>query len=54
MLATERRDLMPSDSAPWAILEGIEALPRKISVALPARAQAQFLKRYVALAERKL
>lgn len=49
MLATERRDLMPSDSTPWPILEGIEALPRKISVALPARAQAQFLKRFIEL-----
>lgn len=49
MLATERRDLMPADQTPWAILAGVEALPRKIIAMQPARAQAMFIKRYVEL-----
>lgn len=49
LLATERRDLMPSDTTPWAILEGVEALPRRIIAMQPARAQAMFIKRYVEL-----
>lgn len=51
MLATERRDLMPADAAPWPILDGIEPLPRKIMAMQPSRAQAVFLKRYVELTE---
>lgn len=47
LLATERRDLMPDDDTPWAILDGIEPLPRKIITMQPSRAQALFLKRYV-------
>lgn len=49
LLATERRDLMPADETPWAILDGIEPLPRKITTMQPSRAQAVFLKRYVEL-----
>lgn len=49
LLATERRDLMPLDATPWAILEGVTPLPRKIAAMQPSRAQAQFLKRYVEL-----
>ena len=49
LLATERRDLMPSDRTPWPILDGIDALPRKIIAVQPARAQAMFIKRYVEL-----
>ena len=49
LLATERRDLMRADSTPWAILAGVEALPRKIVAVQPSRAQAMFIKRYVEL-----
>ena len=49
LLATERRDLMPRDATPWAILDGIEPLPRKIIPMQPPRAQAMFLKRYIEL-----
>lgn len=49
LLATERRDLMPADETPWAILDGIEPLPRKIMAMYPNRAHAAFLKRYVEL-----
>lgn len=49
LLATERRDLMPDDATPWAILAGIEPLPRRIATMQPSRAQAMFLKRYVEL-----
>lgn len=49
LLATERRDLMPPDDTPWAILDGIEPLPRRIVAMQPSRAQAIFLKRYVEL-----
>lgn len=49
LLATERRDLMPADATPWAILDGIEPLPRKIIAVQPSRAQALFIKRYVEL-----
>ncbi len=53
MLATERRDLMPADDTPWAILDGIEPLPRKIIAMHPAKAQSVFLKRYVELTEHR-
>ena len=53
LLATERRDLMPADPAPWAILDGIDPLPRKIIAVQPGRAMAQFLKRYIELTERR-
>lgn len=49
MLATERRDLMPSDSTPWPILQGVEPLPKKIYTWSPARAKAAFLQRYIEL-----
>lgn len=49
LLATERRDLMPEDATPWAILEGIDPLPRRITTMQPSRAQAMFLKRYIEL-----
>lgn len=49
LLATERRDLMPADRAPWPILDGVDALPRKIVAVQPSRAQAMFIKRFVEL-----
>lgn len=52
MLATERRDLMPADETPWAILEGIEALPRKIIAMPPAKARGLFLARYIEITHR--
>lgn len=51
MLATERRDLMPHDPTPWPILEGIEPLPRPISLTHPDKIKAKFLARYVELTE---
>ena len=53
LLATERRDLMPADDTPWAILDGIEPLPRKITAMQPSRAQVLFLKRYIELTEHR-
>lgn len=51
LLATERRDLLPADPTPWALLEGIEPLERPIRAVLPARAQALFVRRYVELTD---
>jgi len=51
LLATERRDLMPADGAPWKLLEGIEPLPRKITGMLPGRALGVFVRRYIELTE---
>lgn len=53
MLATERRDLMPPDPTPWAILDGIEPLPKRIIAMSPVKAQAVFLKRYIQLTENR-
>lgn len=49
LLATERRDLMPRDSTPWPILDGVEPLPRKITTVSPNVAQARFIRRWVEL-----
>lgn len=39
LLATERRDLMPTHSAPWACLDGIEPLERTIAPLSPDEAK---------------
>ena len=52
LLATERRDLMPADDTPWAILDGVTPLERRITALRPDRAQAMFLKRWVDLTTR--
>ena len=49
LLATERRDLMPADTTPWPILEGIQPLHGRIYGMAPPKAQAAFLRRYVEL-----
>jgi len=51
MLATERRDLMAADTAPWLCLAGIEPLARPIHAWTPSRAKAAFLQRYIELTE---
>lgn len=53
LLATERRDLMPADSTPWAILDGIDPLPRNIRAMPPPRSASHFLKRYIELTENR-
>lgn len=53
LLATERRDLMPADSTPWAVLAGIDALPRRIIAMPPAKARSHFLTRYIELTENR-
>lgn len=50
MLATERRDLMAPDSAPWAILEGIKPRPGYISPMNALTAESTFLSRFKELA----
>ena len=51
MLATERRDLMPSDPAPWPCLAGIEPMAKPIRPWTPSRAKAAFLQRYIELTD---
>ena len=53
LLATERRDLMPDDDTPWAILDGITPLPRRIGAMPPSKAKALFLARYIELTEQR-
>lgn len=49
MLATERRDLMPTDGAAWAILEGIEPLPDTLTPLGPRDAYKLFMARWIDL-----
>ena len=42
-LATEKRDLMPHSTEPWAYLVGIEALPESIEPMPPQTAKQTFL-----------
>lgn len=49
LLATERRDLMPHDPAPWAILEGVAPLPKQVwPISIP-EALDWFLQNYIDL-----
>lgn len=50
MLATERRDLMPPNGQPWAILKGVMPRQAIISPQMPAAAEAMFLRRFKELA----
>ena len=43
VLATERRDLMPMDSADWSCISGITPLSRTIKPLAPEDAAAQFM-----------
>lgn len=52
-LATERRDLMPADDAPWAILEGISPIVPTITALPPEKAQAGFMAWYRQIKETK-
>lgn len=45
MLATERRDLMPSDDTDWPILEGVRALDKRLIAINCGRAEAAFMQR---------
>lgn len=49
LLATEKRDLMPSGTVLWPILDGIEPLTNKILPLNPRQAKDLFLVRYRAL-----
>lgn len=46
MLATERRDLLAPDSAPWPALAGVSARRAPITPKLPLSAEAEFLRRF--------
>ena len=46
MLATERRDLMPTSEDTWDVLEGIEPQPSSITSWSPDQARVRFLERY--------
>lgn len=50
MLATERRDLLPSDTTPWVLLEGIIPLQKTIFPATASRSLGMFASRYLELA----
>lgn len=42
-LATEKRDLMPEDPNPWAVLQGITPDPRPLAPWSPEEAEANFI-----------
>ncbi|OWW18430.1 metal-dependent phosphohydrolase [Noviherbaspirillum denitrificans] len=50
MLATERRDLMPPDATPWAILEGVKPRNGNISPVSSHLAESMYLSRFKELA----
>lgn len=50
MLATERRDLMPPDTTPWPILEGIKPRNGNINPVSSLQAESMFLARFKELA----
>ncbi len=47
-LATEKRDLMPHSSEPWAALAGVTAVPARIVPMGPQEAKAAFLEHFEA------
>ncbi|MBC2731353.1 metal-dependent phosphohydrolase [Thiobacillus sp.] len=49
LLATERRDLMPHDPAPWAILEGVAPLPKQVRPISIPEALDWFMQNYIDL-----
>lgn len=49
LLATERRDLMPSDATEWAVTNGIRPLNKSIHALHPNHAETIFLKRLVGI-----
>ena len=53
VLATERRDLMPMDTADWSSIAGITPMSRTIKPMPPDVATAQFLEMFFTLTNQK-
>ena len=53
VLATERRDLMPMDTADWSSIAGITPMSRTIKPMTPDVANAKFLEMFFALTNQK-
>lgn len=53
LLATERRDLMPMDTADWSSIAGITPLRRTINPKSPEAASAQFMEMFFMLTNQK-
>ena len=53
VLATERRDLMPMDTADWSSISGITPLSRTIKPKSPEAASAQFMEMFFMLSNQK-
>ena len=53
VLATERRDLMPMDTADWSSIAGITPLSRTIRPKSPEAASAQFMEMFFMLTNQK-
>lgn len=49
LLATERRDLMPLDSAEWPVISGVCPLAKTIEALDPQRAKSLFLERLLTI-----
>ena len=53
VLATERRDLMPMDTADWSSIAGITPMSRTIKPMIPEAASAQFMEMFFMLSTQK-
>ena len=53
VLATERRDLMPMDTADWSSIAGITPMSRTIKPMAPEAASAQFMEMFFMLTTQK-
>ena len=53
VLATERRDLMPMDTADWSSITGITPMSRTIRPKSPEAASAQFMEMFFSLTNQK-
>ena len=53
VLATERRDLMPMDTADWSSIAGITPISRTIKPKSPEAASAQFMEMFFMLTNQK-
>ena len=53
VLATERRDLMPMDTADWSSIAGITPMSRSIKPKSPEAASAQFMEMFFMLTNQK-
>ena len=54
VLATERRDLMPMDTADWSCIAGITPLSRRIKPLAPEAAAAQFMDLFFKLSPKSM